>query len=392
MTRILTLTMKRAIPLLGITALLLCVPASVLPQQTPSSQPSPSLQQVPLQQQVPSQQARSQQQPSSQRAPAPQTKAQAPLIVRSEAVIVPVTVKDGHGQLVGDLERDDFRLFEDDVEQRIASFSSEPVPLSAVVLIDNDLSQKNATQVQKSLVSIAAGFGASDEVALVTYDEFPNTVSDFSSDNDKLFTQLKRVELGGHSTMIVNDPTTAGPVINGQKPPDGTGIPLHGASRVKVTAAVDDAVYAAGQMLKTRERGRRKIIFLVTDGSDSRNDAHSFDETLRTLLSADVSVYSISVTRGLPIGSRLLDHGASQVDRYVNLTGGDRFYADKEGDLDRLYSSVTEQARNQYTITFTPEDVHGDKDYHSIEVRVRRPGLDVFARQGYYQSAASAGR
>jgi VWFA-related protein len=301
-------------------------------------------------------------------------------------------VKDGHGQLVGDLGRDDFRVFEDDVEQRIASFSSDPVPLSAVVVIDNDLSQKNASQVQKSLVSIAAGFGPSDEVALVTYDEFPKTLSDFSSDNDKLFTQLKRVELGSHSTMIVNDPTTAGPIINGQKPPDGTGIPLHGASRVKVTAAVDDAVYAAGQMLKARDRSRRKIIFLVTDGSDSRNDAHSFDETLRSLLSADVSVYSIAVTRTLPVGGKLLQHGASQVDRYVNGTGGDRFYADKEGDLDRLYSSVTEQARNQYTITFTPEDVHATQDYHSIEVRVRRPGLDVFARQGYYQSAASAGR
>jgi VWFA-related protein len=383
--------MTRTIPFLAMIGLLLCVPASVLPQQTPSSQPSP--QPPPSQQQVPPQQPTPpQQQPSLQRGATPQGKTQAPLIVRSEAVIVPVTVKDGHGQLVGDLERDDFRIFEDDVEQKIASFSSDPVPLSAVVLIDNDLSQKNANQVQKSLVSIAAGFGPSDEVALVTYDEFPNTVSDFSSDNDKLYTQLKRVELGGHSTMIVNDPTTAGPVINGQKLPDGTGIPLHGASRVKVTAAVDDALFSAGQMLKARDRGRRKIIFLVTDGSDSRNDAHTFDETLRTLLSSDVSVYSIAVTRTLPLGGKLLQHGASQVDRYVSLTGGDRFYADKEGDLDRLYSSVTEQARNQYTITFTPEDVHGAKDYHSIEVRVRRTGLDVYARQGYYQSAASAGR
>jgi len=386
MTRIPTRTLKqimaRAIPLLGIIVLPMCISPSVQPQQTPSSQPSPSQQPAPSQ--LPP--------PSLQRAPAPQNKTQAPIVSRSEAVIVPVTVKDNKGQLVGDLERDDFRIFEDDVEQKIANFSSEPVPLSAVVLIDNDLSQHNATQVQKSLVSIAASFGPSDEVALVTYDEFPNTVSDFSSDNDKLYTQLKRVDLGSHSTIIVNDPTTAGPIINGQKLPDGTGIPLHGASRVKVTAAVDDAVYAAGQMLKARDRSRRKIIFLITDGSDSRRDSHTFDETLRSLLSADVSVYTISVTRTVPVGSKFIDHGANQVDKYANDTGGDKFYADKDEDLDRLYSSVTEQARNQYTITYTPEDVHATQDYHTIEVRVRRPGLDVYARQGYYQSAATAGR
>lgn len=128
-------------------------------------------------------------------APPPQTSAQQQggraITVSTRLVYVPVTVKDSHGQLVGDLTRDEFRIFADNVEQKISSFSSDAVPLSAVVLLDNDLNERVETQVQKSLTTIAAGFGPNDEVALVTYDQFPETVSDFSNNNDALFTTLR---------------------------------------------------------------------------------------------------------------------------------------------------------------------------------------------------------
>lgn len=381
--------MTRAIPILGITVLLLCVPADILSQVTPSPQQSPPTQQAPPQQAPSPQQVP----PSLGRgAQPPQGKAPAPIIARSEAVIVPVTVKDNHGQLVGDLEKGDFRVFEDDVEQEISTFSSQPSLLSAVVLIDNDLSQKMAGQVQKSLVSIAAGFGPSDETALVTYDEFPHTVSDFSTDNDKFFTQLQRLDLSSHSTAITADPTTAGPVINGQKLPDGTGVPVHGYARVKVYNDMDDALFSASQMLKARGRDRRKIIFLISDGTDSRNNSHSFNETLLSLYSADVSVYSISVSRSLPVGKALIEHGTGEIDKYADLTGGDTFFGDKEADLDRLYSDVTEQARNQYILTFIPQDIHTNQNCHSIVVNVRRPNLNVIARQAYCPSAVAVGR
>ncbi len=381
--------MNRVIPILGIIVFLLCVPGITRGQLVPSSQPSPpSPQQAPASQTAP---PAPQQAPPAVQGSTPQ-KGQNPLIVRSEAVIVPVTVKDRQGQLVGDLQKGDFRVFEDDVEQKIATFSSEPSPLSAVVLIDNDLSQKSAGPVQKSLISIAASFGASDEAALVTYDEFPKTVFDFSSDNDKLFTQLKRLELDSHSTAIINDPTTAGPIINGQKPPDGTGIPIHGSARAKTHNDLDDALYTAGQMLKERGPGRRRIVFLISDGSDSRNNSHSFNETLLSLYAADVSVYSISVSRTLPIGKALIEHGSSEIDKFAALTGGDTFFGAKQDDLERLYTDVTEQARNEYTLTFIPQDIRTSTACHSIEVRVERPGMSVTARQGYCPGATTAGR
>jgi VWFA-related protein len=323
--------------------------------------------------------------------PLPQNQNPPRIFVPTYTVIVPVTVKDRSGQLVGDLQKNDFRIFADNVEQKIQNFSSDPVPLSAVVLIDDNLPQNAAEQVQKSLAAISAGFGPSDEAALITYQLFPETVSDFSSNNDLLYTKLKRLDLGSHSNSVNAGPTNAGPMINGQPVPNGMGVPLHGSKRPKNDSALNDALYSAADMLKGRGRDRRKIVFLITDGSNTHN-THPFDETLHSLLAADVSVYSISVTHSLPIGKSLVERGASDVDRYATITGGDTFYAAKQPELERLYSDVTEQARNQYTLTFSPEDVSKDHDFHAIEVRVRRPNLDVTARQGYYQSAIAVGR
>jgi VWFA-related protein len=331
------------------------------------------------------------QQPPSTQTPQPQTgqsqsqKPQGPdtrsaIRSRTNLVIIPVTVKNRDGQLIGDLQREEFRVFCDNVEQQILLFTSDPYPLSAVVLIDNHLSIKSAEQVQKSLTAISAGFGPNDEVALVTYDQFPNTVADFSFNNDLLFTKLKRLDVGyRYPGSPLGGPMTSGATANGRSLE--TGAPTTGGvQQEKETTDLDDAVYAAGEMLKGRGRDRRKIIFLISDGNNSHENEHSLDQVLQILLKYDISVYSISV------GHALLQKESTRLEKYATATGGDTFYASKDRGLENLYSSVTEQARNQYTLTFQPQDTDRTKDYHSIEVRVRRPSLDVTARQGYYQS------
>ncbi len=372
--------MTRNILLLGLVVLVAATAAAFAQQQPPQQTPPGA----------------------SQQAPPAQQKGARPLTAITRLVYVPVTVKDSHGQLVGDLTRDEFRIFADNAEQKIVSFSSEAVPLSAVVVLDNDLNQRVASEVQKSLTTIAAGFGPNDEVALVTYSQFPTTVADFSKSNDVLFTTLKRLALGSHNQQVIDGPASPGfggagpPPANGAPlgsgPPPAASVQLHGSHRYKKTNALNDAIFSAGEMLKGRGRDRRKIIFLVSDGTNSNNNEHSFDETLRSLLISDVSVYSISVTHSMPVGKSLIQRGASELDKYAAGTGGDTFYAGKQPDLERLYSAVTEQARNEYTLTFSPEDVAKGQDYHPIEVRVKRPDLNVESRQGYYESAIAPGR
>ena len=363
--------MTRVTVALG-TVLLLGIPAAAQIQPRPTLNPPPS---APPTQTTPAT-------PDPQKKTAPGADTRAYITSHTEVVVVPVTVKDHDGRLIGGLQEEDFRIFQDGQEQQVLKFSADPFPLSAVILIDNYLSQKQADQVQKSLMAIAGGFGPADEAAVVTFSEFPTVVSNFSFNNDLTFSALKRLELNQHFPGGFGGPLEAGPVINGRS--QETGVPNVGARHETVDVDLDDAIYAAGEMLKGRGRDRRKIIFLISDGNNARNNKHDFKETLQLLLTADVSVYSISV------GHALFQHETFRLEHYANGTGGDTFYAGKSDSLARLYAKVAEQARNQYLLAFSLQEVDRSKDYHSIEVRVRRPGLDISARQGYYTSAVNA--
>src|SRR5271170_566926 len=125
----------------------------------------------------------------------PLSDAQARITVNSSLVILPVTVKDRSGELIPDLTRDDFRVFEDKVEQNIDVFTAEAFPLSIVVLIDNDLKDKDAEKVQASLEAIVGGMSADDEAFVCRFDQFFHPGKGFTSDPDKLSKELKRTNL-----------------------------------------------------------------------------------------------------------------------------------------------------------------------------------------------------
>lgn len=291
-------------------------------------------------------------------------------------VVVPVTVKDGAGTAVLDIRRDEFRIFEDGVEQEIQVFSNEPFPLSAVVMIDNGMPRKTAGEVQQSLRAIAGAFSEFDEVALGLYDVFYQPVLDFTTDNDRLYDHLKRLELTGKGPGLGSAPMTSPPRVDTSR--TAPGVPAPGLRAARLDRNLDDAIYAAAELLRTRSRDRRKVIFLVSDGGNSRNNTRSHEEALKALLSSDISVYAIGV--GIATANRPLNPLA----RYARATGGDVFYATSRSEIERLYSNVAEQARNQYTLAYSPAGTNRMVDYHSVEVRVRRANLTLNAREGYY--------
>src|SRR5258706_676010 len=232
-----------------------------------------------------------------QGAPASQSSGQAPTLqgpdprakIRTTVslVIIPVTVKNGAGELVSDLQQKDFRIFEDGIEQQIALFFVDAVPLSAAVLIDDDLKRSSADRVQKTLETLAAGFIASDEVSLCRFDEVSELISEsgFIADNDALLTQLKRIDLSSSFPGVGSAPMTSVPRVNTQAP---AGSPQRSAMSVGHPnfKHINDAIYAASEQLRDRPRERRKIIFLISDGQNAKNNTHSYDETLKLLLSA----------------------------------------------------------------------------------------------------------
>jgi Ca-activated chloride channel homolog len=319
----------------------------------------------------------------------PQQNRQGKIIIPVNQVIVPVTVKDRSGKLVPDLRRDEFRIFEDNVEQKIVYFGADPTPISMVLLIDNDLGSKDARQVSESLLSVVAGLSVSlnDEAFVCRFDQFFHEGKGFTTDQDKLLTELKRTRLdeepsvGPSSAAIANSPSINGHSATGDAPNiAGATINL----KSQPTKALDDAVYAAAQLLKDRdpERQRRKIIFLISDGVNGpKSNVNNYDTVLKDLLRYNISVY------GVGVGSAYFERRFERLSKYAHDTGGDVYYGLKSRAMEELYGRVTEEARNQYTLAYAPSGTDRAAEYHSIEVRVRREGLTILTREGYYAGA-----
>jgi VWFA-related protein len=310
----------------------------------------------------------------------PPEKAQTPIRSITTAVVVPVTVKDRNGNLVADLRKDEFRVFEDNIEQEIRSLSVEAMPLSLVVLIDNDLKRKDEQQVEPSLVSIVGGLSARDEAFICRFDQFFHEGKGFSKDQDRLITELKRVDLESKPSVAAPGGPFSGPTINNEPAP-GTQPNTAGLQGIKSqsTKALDDAVYESAQLLKDRDsRNRRKVILLISDGQNGpKFNNHSYDETRAELLRQGITVYCVAT------GSSFFERKFNRLVSYSHDTGGDIYYGAKQQAFSEFYSRIAEEARNQYTLTYSPKSDR-KVDYHSIEVRVRREGLTILAREGYY--------
>jgi len=300
-------------------------------------------------------------------------------------VIVPVTVKDGAGRLVPDLRKDEFRIFEDNIEQQIAFFRAEAVPLSIVLLIDNDLKSKDAQKVVESLRAIVSGLSEGDETFVCRFDQFFHQGNGFVTDQEKLLTELKRTTLDGQSSVApTGTPISDAPALNGHSATSDAPNPAATTALIKgqPTKALDDAVYAAAQLLKDRGRDRRKIILLISDGVNApKFNKYSYDATLKELLRNDMSVY------GVGVGSAYFDRKFERLSKYARDTGGDVYYAAKSRAMEQLYKDVTEEARNQYTLAYSSSGTNRGAEYHTIEVRVERAGLTIRTREGYYVGA-----
>src|SRR2546422_6996148 len=110
--------------------------------------------------------------------------------------------------------QNEFRVLEDGIEQQITLFSVDPFPLSAVVLLDNNLKLKTSEQVESSLPAIAGGFSEFDEALICRFDTQVRQRGDFASGNDRLLTQLKRMDLDKNFPGQGSGPMTAGPRID----------------------------------------------------------------------------------------------------------------------------------------------------------------------------------
>jgi len=311
--------------------------------------------------------------------------------VTTNLVIVPVTVKDDSGHLVDDLLPKDFTVFEDGKKQDLKLFIVDPFPLSAAIVLDIGMPDTAVQKINQTYAALAGAFSQYDEVSLYTYSSTVSQVTDFSAAGEKLTGVLNRMKLErgrNNGAPVMNGPLgPQGPTINGV-PVERPGAQPNIAPP-KDVRVLNDAVLRAALDLSKRDRARRKIIFIISDGREYGSKV-SYSDVMKVLLSREIQVYAIGIeASAIPIYSKLekihLPHyGYGDIlPRYAKATGGEVFSEFNRDNIEVAYTRATGDARNQYTLGYqtraTPSSTRRD-----IEVRVDRPGLKITAKTGYY--------
>jgi len=307
-------------------------------------------------------------------------------------VVVPVTVKDSDGRLVEGLLKKDFSVLENGESQKISFFDSEPFPLSVAVVLDSNLPEQTMRKVRDTLPALAGAFSDFDEVGVFSYGNTVNARMDFSGAGEEFSTALRRseAELQGRPN---GPPVASGPMVGAPTPsvnghPFDPGVP-HITNYRQESSVLNDAILAAATALSKRDRARRKLIFVISDGLEKGSNA-SYSDVLKVLLSNEIAVYAIGVDSAAIPGYNTLQNiriprmGSGNIlPKYVSATGGDVFAEFTKDAIEETYSRLTEEARNQYTLGYTTRATAAN-NYRSIDVRVHRPGLIVRAKDGYY--------
>jgi len=254
-------------------------------------------------------------------------------------VLVPVTVTDAGDRPVTDLALDAFKVFEDNVEQKIANVSQEDGPVSVGFIFDASSSMKNRMDVSiKAIEQFLKSMMPGDEYFLVSFSEKPTVVNGFTQSADEILGALSSVR------------------------PEGW-------------TALHDAICMGLHQMKFA-KNTRKALFVLTDGGDNSS---RFSETeVRTMVrEADVRVYSV----GLFDRPRFLEKVAAD-------TGGQSYWVHKLKELPETIDRLSREFRNQYVLAYSSNNVHNDGKYRRVRVELleslRRLPVNVLWRRGYY--------
>lgn len=320
------------------------------------------------------------------------------LVVSVNFVQVPVLVKDSNGRRVDGLLAKDFTVLENGKKQTLSYFTSDPFELSVAVVLDIGMADVAFQKVNQTYSALVGAFSPYDEVALYTYSSTVSQVSDFTAKGEKLTAVLNEMKLvRGHN----NGP----PVLGGPFGPGGptvNGAPVGGPVIQPVNTppreahVLNDAILRAALDLSKREKTRRKVIFVISDGRELGSKA-SYTDVLRLLETRDIQVKAVVVDSGaLPVFRQiekihLPRQGYSNIlPKYVSATGGGQDDAEiSRNGIEDAYARITSEARNQYTLGYVPKAATGASAYRSVEVTVDKKGLKIFAKDGYYPIPAA---
>jgi VWFA-related protein len=261
------------------------------------------------------------------------------------------------------------------------------------------MSDINVQKVNQTFPALEGAFSQFDEVAIYTYSGTVGKMTDFGAVGKRLdaaLNQLKTDHGENNGVPVLGGPLgPQGPTVNNVPFDRSTPPPI---SPPKQAHVLNDAILAAALDLGQRERSRRKIIFVISDGREYRSTA-SYGDVLKVLLSNGIIVYGIGVGGSAIPGYKTIEklHLPGQaygniLPRYANATGGEILSEYSKDAIESAYQRAIGDARNQYTLGYATAATPSST-YREIEVRVGRPGCKssdlrpcvlVYAKAGYY--------
>ncbi|HVR44870.1 MAG TPA: VWA domain-containing protein [Thermoanaerobaculia bacterium] len=297
----------------------------------------------------------------TEQAPVPQVQ-----VFRSAVSMVAlnVTVTDADGFVAG-LQKEDFAIFEDGVQQPIHFFEARDVPIDLILLLDTSSSIRDRLSVvHTAAIGFMRTLRPGDRGAVVTFGDNVQVPQPLTSDRALLESAILSTRAYG-GTSLYNA--------------------LYIALRQFGRAAQD-----AGEM-------RRQAFVVLSDGEDTAS-LLAFDDVLTQARRSGVSVYTIHLLSGIEAPTARLARQQSDSEfamrRLADDTGGLTFTATEAGMLSGIYAGIAEELASQYSMGYVPTDDDGDGRFRRISVRIAdRPNLRPRARAGYLPSGrAVAGR
>ena len=320
-------------------------------------------------------------------------------------VQVPFTVKDKSGALVPALDWREVRIFENGTRKQARLFSSDPYPLSVAFVIDQSLPFNVMDRVNVALGALQGAFTPYDEMAIFTYNNGPTMRTDYTGAQSSRITAVIQQSKGtGREAQLY---TPDGPLsqttnINGKQFDPNTSPVRNSASTFqnpsKETHTLNDAIFMAAQSLAKRPIGRRRIIYVISDGKEYGSKT-TLKENVHFMQTNQIALYATVVGESSTPYVGFLDHyhipftmRENILPQYASQTGGESILGFRQKDIESSFAKIAEDVRVQYTVGYYSNEPITDGKFRTVEVQVLRPGLDVIAKKGYYPMPESVMR
>jgi len=262
-----------------------------------------------------------------------------------ETVFVSVSVTDPYGRYVTGLEKENFKIFEDQVQQEILHFGQKAAPISVGLIFDVSRSMGDNYNIRKAKNAIT-GFlkegSEEDEYFLVTFNQRSTLVQSFTRSSETVQNEVAVQKPGGSTALY-------------------------------------DAVYMGLDYVK-RGTNEKKAIILITDGEDN-SSRYSPSEVREFAKELNVQVYGIGL-------EGLLGYGGTVIQNIISITGGRSFRPSNFNELDYYIGLIHAELRSQYVLGYGPTNQVHDGKWRRIRVKMDElpgmPKLIIHAREGYY--------